>query len=330
MEIKENPLLLVERLKGYYRGMFGTVHGVDGVNLAVKEGEALGLAGESGCGKSTLAQLIVGITGPLLHYEGGKVIIDGFSVYDISREKLRTEVLCKRLAYIPQSALNSLNPTKRIRDVARDVVKERTGKSLTKDEIFEKVGGHIEKMGLKKEVLNLYSHELSGGMKQRVIIGISTLWNPKMLVLDEPTSALDVSTQKLMIKTLGGMKKRGMVKSMLYITHDVPTIRQICDRCAIMYCGKLAEIGAIDEILNDPLHPYVKGLISCIAAYEPKRGKGKLESLPGRPPDLRNPPPGCRFHPRCSHCMDKCKTEEPPEIEISDGRKVSCWLYAGD
>jgi len=322
-------LLEIEELKGYYRGTFGVVYGVDGVTLTLDSGEILGLAGESGCGKSTLAELVSGTPPRLLHYEGGKVIIDGFEIYHIEPEVLRREVICKRVSYVPQAALESLNPVKRIRDFLMDVVVERTGEKPPKEEVRRIAAEHLKMLGLEPWVLDRYPFELSGGMKQRVIIGVSTLWNPKLLLIDEPTSALDVTSQKHMIKALFNLKQAGVIESILFITHDIATLRQLCDRCAIMYCGKIVEIGDMDTIINDPIHPYTRGLISSVVTYDPKgRKKGRLESIPGEHPDLRNPPPGCRFHPRCPYAMHICKTEEPPEITYKKGkREFSCWLY---
>ena len=322
-------LLEIEELKGYYRGTFGVVFGVDGVSLTLDSGEIMGLAGESGCGKSTLAELVSGSPPPLLHYEGGKILIDGFDIYHIDPEVLRTEVKCKRMSYVPQASMESLNPVKRIRDFIMDVVKERTGKQPSREEVLKMAGEHLKKLGLESWVLDRYPLELSGGMKQRVVIGISTLWNPKLLIIDEPTSALDVTSQKRMIKSLLDLKQTGIIESMLYISHDISSLRQLCDRCAIMYCGKIVETGDMDDIINNPLHPYTRGLICSVISYDPKgREKGGLKSIPGEHPDLRNPPPGCRFHPRCPYAMDICKTTAPAVITSEKGKRdVSCWLH---
>lgn len=321
-------LLTVKELKGYYRGSFGVVHGVDGATFSIAKGEVLGLAGESGCGKSTIAVLVTGTPGPMLYFEGGEVMIEGIDIYNIPPERLRTEVKCQRLSYVPQAAADSLNPVKKIRVFIADVVKERTGKRLPKDEVRKIAGKRFRELGLDERVLDLYPYELSGGMTQRVIIAISTLWNPKLLVVDEPTSALDVTSQKRMTETLLNLKRAGIVESILYISHDIAALRQLCDRCLIMYCGKIVEAGKMDEIIFNPLHPYTEKLISSIVSYEPARRKkgGQLESIPGRPPDMRNPPSGCRFHPRCGKCEQICMTEDPP-LTTRAGREIWCWLY---
>jgi peptide/nickel transport system ATP-binding protein len=321
-------LLEVKSLKGYYRGTFGVVRAVDGVSLNVDDGEVVGLAGESGCGKSTLAQLCSGSPNPLLHYESGEILVDGSDIHKIDPEVFRTEFKCKRMSYVPQASMDSLNPVKRIRDFVMDVVRERTGRKPSKEEVFKMAGDHFEKLGLERWVLNRYPHELSGGMKQRVVIGISTLWNPKLLTIDEPTSALDVTTQRLVIISLANLKKAGIIKSILFVSHDITVLGQICDRCAVMYGGKIVEVGSMNGILDSSLHPYSSALISSVVSYDPERlGKGGLKSIPGSPPDLRDPPSGCRYHPRCEKRMDICDTKEPPLDDVEKGRAVACWLY---
>jgi peptide/nickel transport system ATP-binding protein len=321
-------LLEIKSLKGYYRGIFGVVRAVDGVSLAVDDGEVVGLAGESGCGKSTLAQLCSGSPNPLLHYESGEILVDGSDIYKIDPEVFRTEFKCKRMSYVPQASMDSLNPVKRIRDFLMDVVRERTRKKPSKAEVFKMAGDHFEKLGLDRWVLDRYPHELSGGMKQRVVIGISTLWNPKLLTIDEPTSALDVTTQRLVIISLAKLKKAGIIKSILFVSHDITVLGQLCDRCAVMYGGKIVEVGSMNDILDRSLHPYTSALISSVVSYDPERlGKGGLKSIPGSPPDLRDPPSGCRYHPRCEKRMDICDAKEPPLDAVEKGRVVACWLY---
>ncbi|MFX0125758.1 MAG: ABC transporter ATP-binding protein [Candidatus Hodarchaeota archaeon] len=323
-------LLKVEGLKGYYRGLFGIVHGVDGVSFSMVKNEILGLAGESGCGKSTLAELVTGTPRPLLNYEEGNVLVDEYDIYKLDPEVLRTEVKCKRMSYVPQASMESLNPVKKIKDFIMDVVRERTGKRESKKEVFELAANHFERVGLDRQVLDRYPFELSGGMKQRVVIAISTMWNPHLLIIDEPTSALDVTSQKRMVKMLVALKDEGIIQSILFVSHDIATLRQLCDRCIIMYCGEIVESGLMEDIINDPLHPYTKGLISSIVSFNPDGTRpAELQSIPGEIPDLRNPPPGCRFHPRCSLAMSRCKTHEPPVCQPTDriDRQVKCWLF---
>jgi len=322
-------LLIVEDLRGYYTGAF-QVYGVDGVTFNMSEGEILGLAGESGCGKSTLAELISGAPRPLLLYESGRVQVHEYDIYQIDEELLRTEVKCKIMSYVPQASMESLNPVKRIIDFIMDVVRERTRKKPSKKEIINLAAEHFTRVGLDKDVLKRYPHELSGGMKQRAVIAISTLWNPSLLIIDEPTSALDVTSQKQMIKMLYDLKKEQIIKSILFVSHDIASLRQLCDRCLIMYCGVVVETGKMDDIINEPLHPYTQGLVSSIVSFNPDGTRpAVLRSIPGDQPDLRNPPPGCRFHPRCLQAMTHCKKFEPPMLQLPDKKDhdVKCWLF---
>lgn len=320
-------LLIVKDLRGYYTGAF-QVYGVDGVTFNMSEGEILGLAGESGCGKSTLAELISGAPRPLLLYESGRVQVHEYEIYQIDEDLLRTEVKCKIMSYVPQASMESLNPVKRIIDFIMDVVRERTGKKPSKKEIFKLAAEHFTRVGLDEDVLKRYPHELSGGMKQRAVIAISTLWNPSLLIVDEPTSALDVTSQKQMIKMLFDLKKERIIQSILFVSHDIASLRQLCDRCLIMYCGIIVETGNMDDIINEPLHPYTQGLVSSIVAFNPDGSRpAELKSIPGQQPDLRNPPPGCRFHPRCFQAMTHCKQYEPPMFPSKEDHDVKCWLY---
>ncbi len=329
-EVADDYLLVVEGLKGYYRGSFGIVYGVDNVSLTIERGEIVGLAGESGCGKSTLAELITGTPRPLLHYEEGKVRVENFNVYNMKSDRLRNEVKCRIMSYVPQASLETLNPVKRIKDFIYDVVKERTGTKEDKIEVYEFSALHFDKVGLSRDVLNRYPHELSGGMKQRATIAISTLWNPNLLIIDEPTSALDVTSQKQMISMLKNLHKKRIIQSILFVSHDIATLAQLCDRCIIMYCGQIVESASMDDIINNPLHPYTKGLMSSIVSFNPSGTRQiQLNSIPGNHPDLRYPPPGCRFHPRCSRSMVLCSVKEPPVRKALKNQNhiVKCWLY---
>jgi len=317
-------LLVVKDLKGYYRGTFGVIRAVDGVSLQVGESDRVGIAGESGCGKTSFAQLITGTTTPLLHYESGEVIADGFNIWKIPPETLRKEVKCKRLSYVPQAMLNSLNPVRRIREFIADMLRDRTGRKYSVEEASEIAAEHFEKLGLDKRVLDVYPHELSGGMMQRAIIAISTMASPKLLITDEPTSALDVTSQRRMIELMMDIQRKGIIKSLVCISHDLAALNQLCDRIVIMYAGEFVEEGKADDVINNPVHPYTRALMNSLLPLEPQTKDKLLSCIGGVVPDLRNPPPGCRFGPRCEKCTKRCLETEPPTIEVR-GRIVKCY-----
>ena len=323
-------VIKIKDLKGFYRGSFGVVHAVDGVSLTVNKGDIVGIAGESGCGKTSLAELITGRPIQLLHHEGGQVYVNDLSMYELVAEVVRKEILCKVMGYVPQASQNSLNPVKKIRNFILDAMRERIGtKTKKKEKVLNQVVEHFKNLGLEKSVIDKYPHELSGGMKQRVVVGISTLWNPLILIVDEPTSALDVTTQQLLIKTLINLKKAGIVETILFISHDLPTLAQICNLCIIMYAGKIVEKASMVDIISNPQHPYTKMLIRSIACFNPDgSAETNLEGIPGSPPDLKRPPKGCRFYPRCSSSLEKCKENYPPFfIPRTESNQVACWLY---
>jgi len=325
-EKKDKNLLLVKDLRGYYRGIFGVVHAVDGVSLQVGEGERVGVAGESGCGKSSFAQLITGTATPLLHYESGIVRVGGYDIWKISPEVLRKKVKCELISYVPQAMLNSLNPVKKVKEFIADMFRERTGHKYSVKKAREMAADHFERLGLDVSVLDLYPHELSGGMMQRSIIAISTMATPKLLITDEPTSALDVSSQKRVIKMMIDIQRRGIIKSLVCISHDLSVLNQLCNRIVIMYAGEFVESGENEDVIKHPLHPYTKALMDSLLPLERETKYKPLLSILGVVPDLRDPPPGCRFRDRCEKRTGACKVGDPPEI-VKEKRIVKCWLY---
>jgi len=313
--------LEVEGLRGFWQSRRSYVKAVDGVTFKVYKNEIVGIVGESGCGKSTLAKLLIGLVEPPLQYIDGKVLIEGIDLYKLP-EKKRRRINGEVISYVPQGAMNALNPTKRIIDLITDIVKEHNNK-YPKEQIYKDATKNFEEVGLSSDVLNMYPFELSGGMKQRAVIGISVMLNPKILVVDEPTSALDVSSQKVILKLLWKLKEeRGM--SMVFITHDIATVRQISSRIIVMYAGKIVEIGKTEDVIYNPLHPYTKMLMSAVVSLETEIRKRKIEGIPGAPPDLSNPPTGCRFAPRCPYAASMCE-KEPPLIDVDGDKKVACW-----
>lgn len=326
----DNYLLKCEHVVGQYKGIFGVIQPVNDVSLTVKSGDIIGIVGESGCGKSTFGELITGSPRDILYFISGNIKILDYDIYRTDPEIIRTKVKAKIMAYVPQSSLESLNPVKRIRDFILDVIKQRTGIVGNKEEVFKMAGDHFQRLGLDSKVIDRFPHELSGGMRQRVVVAISTLFNPKLLIVDEPTSALDVTSQKILIKMLYEMYESKIIESILFISHDIATLRQLCTKSVVMYAGEIVEEGTMDDIVNFPNHPYTQALISSFVAFHHDLKRKKLHSITGAPPDLSNPPPGCRFHPRCSKVMDICKKDSPPVFILSKERKVKCWLFQSE
>ena len=318
-------LLEVDDIKGYYKPKnTSSVKAVNGVSFKLKEGEILGVAGESGCGKSTLARCISGLFNLPLEYEGGRVVLNGRDILSLSNEDLRKNIRGKKISYIPQSAMNALNPTAKIKSLVWNIIHQHNPK-VTKEEAIAKAKRRSEELNLPPRILNEYACEFSGGMKQRIVIMLSTLLDPEVLIADEPTSALDVSTQKILVKMLNRLVEKGLAKSLIFITHDLTTLRHACDRIAVMYAGEFVEIGTVDQIVFDPIHPYTNALISSILVPEPGIREKPLKVISGKPPDLHNPPQGCKFYPRCEAAgkdEDDCKKEQ--ELREVKGRKVRC------
>ncbi|MGM0443753.1 MAG: ABC transporter ATP-binding protein [Fibrobacterota bacterium] len=257
-----NILLDVNDLKLHYLTRFGDrVDAVKGVSFQLERGKVLGLAGESGCGKSTLVKGILGLFIPPLYKTSGEVYISGTETTEMDREDLRVKVLGKKISMIPQGALNSLNPTRRVRKFAADVMAEHEP-GLTRGEINQRLSERFEAIGLDPQVLDKYPVELSGGMKQRVVIGISTLMNPDVVIADEPTSALDVSTQKSVIIMLKELMKKGYFGSMIFITHELPLLYHVANDIAVMYQGEIVEQGTSEQIIHEPTHEYSKMLMA--------------------------------------------------------------------
>ena len=320
-------VLNAENIKAYYKLLDGDVRAVEDVTFSLLKREVLGIAGESGCGKSTLAATLSTIILPPLRLVEGKLLTEnGEDVFKLPERTLRREIRGKYIALVPQSAMNALNPTRRIRDLIIDAVSAHYPR-IAREDVLKNAAQRFEELGLPSRVLESYSFELSGGMKQRTVIAISSLLDPKVLIADEPTSALDVSTQKTVLSLLLNLRKRGIVQSIVFITHDIAVLRQIADRIVVMYAGMIVEIGGMKDTIFNPLHPYSKGLMSTVIVPEPEIRRRALTAIPGAPPNLRNPPIGCRFHPRCALSSSKCGQEVPTLVTV-DRRAVRCWLYA--
>ena len=319
-------ILEVKNLKTKYVTRFGeNVYAVDGVSFKIEEGKSLGIAGESGCGKSTLALSLMGYYFPPLHYMSGDIIIDGKNISGMNPDEVRKTILGTEIAYIPQAAMNALNPTQRIIRFVEDVVRAHDPKA-DKKQIRELAEARFAELGLPKEVLDKHAVELSGGMKQRTVIAVSTILNPKVLIADEPSSALDVTSQKMVIKMMRQLMEKGYIKAMLFITHELPLLYNVTDDIMVMYAGQIVERGTAKEMVFDPTHPYSHGLMGSILVPEEGTRGHKLTAIPGTPPNLKHPPNGCRFADRCKYAKPECKFYTVPEKPFGENRMYRCLL----
>ncbi len=320
---RNSEVLRVKGVFAYYDVGGLSVRAVDGVDLSVGQGEIFGLAGESGCGKTTLMRVIYRDITPPLRFLSGEVklrVRDGEEVdlYKLNQQslmKMRTKVI----SYIPQGSMSVMNPTSRIKNQFLEIF-QKYGR-VNKEEVLRQVKEKLQELGLSERVLNSYPHQLSGGMRQRTVICLATILNPSLVLADEPTSALDVVYQRGVVELI--QKIRDMYgTSFILVSHDMGLHYQATDRIAIMYAGKIVEMGRTEDVFKKPLHPYSEGLINSIPRIG---GLKQLEGLAGLPPNLANPPTGCRFHPRCPYRMEKCSIEEPPVFRVGD-RTAACWL----
>ena len=314
-------LLEVKELKTYYYTLRGVVKAVDNVSFSLERGEVLGIAGESGCGKSTLAWALLGLVPPPGRIAGGEIMLDGINITKLSEHDLRKKVRWRKISMIFQGAMNALTPVFTIENqLAEPLI---IHKGMSKNEARERIAQMLKAVGLDETIMKRYPHELSGGQKQRVIIAMALLLNPDLVIADEPTTALDVIVQAQIMNLFKEIKKRYNI-GMIFITHDLSLIAEIADKVAIMYAGKIVEIGSSDQVFGNPRHPYTQGLLRSIPRI---RSKEKITWIPGVPPDLVRPPPGCRFFPRCKYVKERCRKEEPELKEIEPGHFVACHLY---
>jgi len=318
----DQTVLRVNDLRVFYRTRKGNVRAVDGVSFDLAPGEILGLAGESGCGKSTLGHSLLKIIQPPGYYAGGDVYFGGQDLVQLREEEMR-KIRMKEIAWLPQAIMNSFNPVIRIRAQMRDILEAH---DLDHDfqEMLKRFIEFLEAVNIDKSCLNSYPHELSGGMRQRIAIALALLLRPKVLVADEPTTALDVVVQKQFLRLIRKLTNE-LDLSVLIISHDVSILGEVSDRLAIMYAGKLVELGPKDKVTWNPRHPYTQALLESIPALA-LQGQ-ELKGIPGQPPDLEAPPSGCRFNPRCSYATDICNKKEPVFDETQEDRWLACHRY---
>lgn len=317
----------VKDLHVHFYTYAGVVKAISGVSFEIYEGETFCLVGETGCGKSVTSRALTRLIESPGRIVKGQIIFYRDSgpvdIMTLSEEELR-EIRGKEIAYIFQDPTAALDPLFTVGyQIAETMVAHRTANWK---EAFRKAVNILKSVIMpdpERRVKN-YPHELSGGMRQRVVIGISLSNKPKLLIADEPTTNLDVTIQAQILDLLRELKKNEQM-TLLLITHNMGVVAEMCTRVAVMYAGKIVEVGPVMNVFKDPKHPYTKGLLKAVP--NPLGKIGRLESIPGTVPNLIHPPPGCRFHPRCPYIMEVCKSKEPPMIDLGEGRKVACWLY---
>ncbi len=311
--------LQVENLRIHYQTLKGDVQALDGVSFTLDDGEIMGLAGESGCGKTTLGNSLIRLSSRMRHREG-EVRLDG-ELLPIWDDAAMVPFRFKKVSMIPQYAMSAMNPTRKIGKMTGELLESR---GIRPRSLWSELKRRLDLVSLSHDVLDMYPIELSGGMKQRMVMVLSTLLDPSLLIADEITSALDVSSQKAVSEMLVEFRNREFVKSMIVVTHDISILYQIADSIMVMYAGQLAEKAPTDVMIHASRHPYTQMLISALPRVGAKYVEERLTGIPGKPPLLLNPPVGCRFRERCPLAFEKC-VEKPPFIEIEREHFVACW-----
>ncbi|MCO6040789.1 ABC transporter ATP-binding protein [Thermococcus alcaliphilus] len=317
-------LLEVKNLSIYYYTLAGTVRAVENVSFTIDKKEWVSFVGESGSGKSTVAYALLNLVPSPGKIVNGEIIFEGKNILGLTKDELR-EIRGKEISMVFQDPMTSLDPLRKIGD---QIVEVMTEHGMEKDEAYNRAKELLRKVNLPEDRMSYYPHQLSGGQRQRIAIAIAMAFNPKLLIADEPTTALDVIVQDAIMDLIESLKKEGT--SIFFVTHDISLAAERSDKIAVMYAGKLVEFGKVEQILENPLHPYTQSLLASVPDLWSEK---EIKAIPGYPPDLRNPPSGCRFHPRCPVFKEKatlkgvCDSIEPETIEIEKGHFVSCHLY---
>ncbi len=323
-EIAMKKLLEIDNLYINFKTLWGVAKVLNGVSFDIREGEIFGLVGETGCGKSVTALSILRLLPPNAEISG-RILFKGENLLEKPEDEMR-RIRGKEISIIFQDPMTSLNPLFKVRDQMLDIIELHEG--LSREEAEKHAEKLLKAVGLSdpERILNSYPHELSGGMRQRIMIAMALSSNPSLLIADEPTTALDVTIQKQILELILDLRSRYNF-SVLLITHDLGVVAEVCDRVGVMYAGNIVEVAPTEELFENPLHPYTQGLLSVVP--DP-RIKKPLKPLKGSVPSLLNPPGGCRFHPRCIYAKDICEEIKPELHEYSPGHFVACHLYGGE
>ena len=316
-------VLEVRNLVMNYETKAGMVSAVEDVSFVLPKGKSLGLVGESGCGKTSVALTLLQLQAPNARILGGEVILDGENLLHLSPEEMRKR-RWSGISMVFQGAMNSWNPVYTVGEQIREAIDLHWRPKPTAAEARAKIVELYQMVGLNPEMIDRYPHEYSGGMKQRAVIAMALSCNPKLIVADEPTTALDVIVQEQILAELKKIQE-ALGMSIIYISHDIAVIAEITDLLGVMYAGKLVEVGSTAEVFARPRHPYTWLILSSTPSITGERRK--LAPLEGEPPNLLDPPTGCRFHPRCPFATEVCVTQEPPLEDIGGGHSVACWNY---
>jgi peptide/nickel transport system ATP-binding protein len=313
-------ILQVRDLTMHYHTRVGDVSAVDNVSFELKQGHSLGLVGESGCGKSSVAFSLIRLLPENAKMIGGSVVLNGQDILSLEEKEL-LKVRWKGISMVFQAAMNALDPVYRVQDQIVEALQTHF-KGLGRAEALDRVRELFRLVGLDPKLMDRYPHEFSGGMRQRAIIAMALACEPQVLIADEPTTALDVIVQDRILRELRCIQKK-LNMGMIYISHDIAVIAEVSDTIGVMYAGRMAELASAVDIFERPLHPYTDALMKAFPSIEGE--KQDLKTLPGEPPDLLNPPSGCRFHPRCQSMTDKCTQIQPPFERLDSGHHVACW-----
>jgi len=317
------PLLEVRDLTMHFGTLEGEVNAVDNVSFQLNKGESIGFAGESGCGKTSLGLTVLKLLPSNAKILGGSVAFDGMDLLKKSEEEMRQQIRWKRIAMVFQGSMNAFCPVYKIGDQISEAI--MLHQNISREQANNRVREVLSLVGIDPSRANNYPHEFSGGMRQRAMIAMALVCNPDFVIADEPTTALDVVVQAQILKLLAGLREK-LDLSFMLISHDISTIAEICEKTAVMYAGKIVEFADTLTLFRDPRHPYAKGLLSAFPSI--RGAKKRLSSIPGFPPDLLNPPGGCRFHPRCPIAKDVCSREEPEMRDLGGNHRAACHVIS--